>query len=684
MNLTIKQTQTPEYVTSDLIDTLYNLTKPDVTTGQPAVNAVLVGRLEAPAAYEDAVTFLNAQFSSEKDNGSDLRVSVLNNNYYIRFADPEVESVIKAALGKDPDEGVLSSELSLFRPNFNGNTVIEYFDEMKYCSPNVLEKAFYYCTNLKSIDLTNVTSMSGKGNYLRGCINLEYFHGIDGERGVLNLVNLNNAEFTYWFSGCKKLERITSLGFISTIRPWAFAGCSALESVTGISTVTSIGNNAFENCSSLSTITLQNITRIDYDAFNSCSSLEYCGGEDSPQGELNLPNLAGTLGYRAFKGCVKLTSIASLGSITSIGSSAFENCSLLATINFPSTITSVGANAFNNTAWLNNQPNGSIIIGDSVLYTYKGNIVGSYVIPNNIMLICDEALMSQVSLISLTLGSGVTNIGKNVFNNCSNLSTIVVDSNNATYDSRDNCNAIIKTSSNTLIAGCQNTVIPNSVTSIGDQAFYSCTGFTSVTIPEGVISIGKEAFRNCRNLTTVTLPNSIRSTSASSFEGSAISTVNINNVECLCNIKCDSTSNMWTNSDNIEARVYINGEELTDVIIPNGVTEINSGFHGLKYIKSVVIPDSVTTINGYAFKDCKGILTVIIGSGITSIRTYAFERCISLQSFTIKATIPPTVSNGYLDSTNDCPIYVPSSSVNAYKTASGWSRYASRIEAIPT
>lgn len=408
------------------------------------------------------------------------------------------------------------------------------------------------------------------------------------------------------------------------------------------------------------------------------------GGGNSPQGELNLPNLTDTLGDSAFKGCVKLTSIASLGSITSIGDSAFENCTQLSDINFPNTLTSVGVNAFNNTAWYNNQPNGPVIINDSVLYNYKGDIIGSYVVPNSILYITDRALDSKSSLTSITLGSGVTNIGKNVFNNCSNLSSIVVDSNNVTYDSRDNCNAIIKTASNTLIAGCKNTVIHISVTVIGESAFNGCTGLTSITIPDGVTIIGNGAFRNCSNLTTVALPNSIRSTGPISFQGSPISTVSINNVECLCNIKCDSRSNMWTNNDNTEVRVYINGEELTDVAIPYGVTEINSGFHGLKYIKSVVIPDSVTTINDYAFKDCKGILTVTIGSGITSIRQYAFERCISLQSFTIKTTIPPTVSKGYLDSTNDCPIYVPPSSVNAYKTASGWSTYANRIQAIPT
>ena len=294
MDLIIKQSNTPESVTSELIDRLYNLTKPDPITGQPAANAVLIGRIEATAAYEDAVNFLNTQFSSAQDNGSDLRVSVLNNNYYIRFADDEVEEVIKAALGKDPDEGVLASELSTFSPHFDGNTLIEYFDEMKYCSSDVREHAFRNCTSLESVDLTNITSMRGNGYYFNGCINLEYFHGINGERGVLNLAKLNNASFTNWFYSCKKLERITSLGFIGNIGQRAFSGCSALESVTGINTVTVISSNAFEGCTSLSTITLQNITRIDANAFNGCSSLEYCGGG----GEFSARRIKSAKSYR--------------------------------------------------------------------------------------------------------------------------------------------------------------------------------------------------------------------------------------------------------------------------------------------------------------------------------------------------------------------------------------------------
>jgi hypothetical protein len=113
----------------------------------------------------------------------------------------------------------------------------------------------------------------------------------------------------------------------------------------------------------------------------------------------------------------------------------------------------------------------------------------------------------------------VTSIGNQVFLGCDKLTSICVDKNNPIYDSRNNCNAIIETKRNTLIAGCKNTVIPNSVTSIGDWAFYQCENLTSLTIPNSVTSIGKSAFYKCKNLTSITIPNSVASIGYNVFYG---------------------------------------------------------------------------------------------------------------------------------------------------------------------
>ena len=298
------------------------------------------------------------------------------------------------------------------------------------------------------------------------------------------------------------------------------------------------------------------------------------GGGDSAQGELNLPNLTGTLGNNAFKGCVKLTSVASLGSITSIGSSAFENCTQLANINFPSTVTSVGTSAFNNTAWYNSQPDGPVIINGCVLYAYKGDIIGSYVVQNSILYITDWALVSKSSLTSITLGSGVNYVMNGAFRYDNNLSTIVVDSNNVKYDSRDNCNAVIETASNTLIAGCKNTIIPNTITRINNNACAYLSNLTSIVVPDSVTRIGENAFGR------------------------------------------------------------------------------------------------------------GGMINAVIGTGITSLGRQVFY-ADPLQTLTIKAITPPHCDHA--DTLpNNCIIYVPSESVDAYKTANIWKDHASQIQAIPT
>ena len=305
-------------------------------------------------------------------------------------------------------------------------------------------------------------------------------------------------------------------------------------------------------------------------------------------------------------------------SVTSIGESAFYECSSLTSIQIPNSVTSIGNSAFYD---------------------------------------CE-------SLTSIQIPNSVTSIGDEAFCGCESLTSIVVDSGNAVYDSRNGCNAIIKTASNTLIVGCQNTIIPNSVTSIGEGAFYNCSSLTSIQIPNSVTSIGDAAFYNCSSLTSIQIPNSVTSIGVYVFYYcSSLTSVEIGN-----------------SVTSIGYGAFYNCSSLTSIEIPNSVTSIGYyAFEDCSSLTSVEIGNSVTSIGYCAFWGCESLTSIEIGNSVTSIGEGAFDWCYSLTKITCLATNPPAIVSTTF-SNYSAELYVPTGCKAAYEVADNWENFNNIIE----
>ena len=217
--------------------------------------------------------------------------------------------------------------------------------------------------------------------------------------------------------------------------------------------------------------------------------------------------------------------------VVSIGEFAFDDCGRYfhTSITIPNSVTSIGEGAFYGCSWLTSIeiPNSVTSIGESAFAECSG--LTSIEIPNSVTSIGEYAFAYCSGLTSIEIPNSVTSIGEYAFADCSELAYISVASGNTVYDSRNNCNAIIETATNALVIGCKNTIIPNSVTSIGNEAFRYCRNLTSVKIPNSVTSIGYRAFQNCSSLTSVTIGNGVEAISSSAFANCS----NLVDVYCL-------------------------------------------------------------------------------------------------------------------------------------------------------
>ena len=406
----------------------------------------------------------------------------------------------------------------------------------------ICEKAFEACTSLTSITIPASVTRIDSYAFVK-CSSLESISVAEGNT-VYDSRNGCNAiiikESNKLLLGCKNTVIPTG---VTSIGKEAFYKCTGLTSITIPESVTSIGEEAFESCNSLTTVIMQPTTppTLGNDVFENCDELANiyvpagttetykttgnwatykdiiqtggtCGtnvywsynstsntltifgtGDMTNDFEgnnwenylndittVNISNGVTSIGDYAFSFCTGLTSIEIPASVKTIGNYAFQGCWGLTSIEIPASVTSIGYAAF-----------------ITCIYLTSINI------PASVTTIGDWAFANCTGLTSINIPASVTSIGYSTFLNCISLESISVAAGNTIYDSRINCNALIETASNTLMLGCKNTVIPNTVTSIGDNAFDGCEELKEITIPASVTSIGNYAFQECTSLTTV-------------------------------------------------------------------------------------------------------------------------------------------------------------------------------------
>ena len=250
---------------------------------------------------------------------------------------------------------------------------------------------------------------------------------------------------------------------------------------------------------------------------------------------------------------------------------------------------------------------------------------------------------------------------------CKGLTTIVVNDGNTVYDSRDNCNAIIETATNTLIAGCQNTVIPNSVTSIGDYSFHNCAALTEITIPSSITSIADYAFAGCTSLTEIAIGSGVTTIGNDAFSGcSGLTTVNFNAENC-------------TSMGNYFGRVFQDCSKLKSINIGKKVKSIpNYAFSYCKGLSEITIPNSVTTIGSEAFSHCTSLSKVTILYNVAEIGDCAFTCSDNIKNVYVYPTVPPTAYvNPFSEKVNrNATLHTPVESREEYATALYWREFA--------
>jgi len=597
-------------------------------------------------------------------------------------------------------------------------------------SVKTMKSAFTFCSGLKSIivDPENTEFDSRENcNALISTSDNQLVNGCNNSFIPGSVKSLSS----YAFFSCKEMTEMVIPDSVSVIGSGAFEYCTALNTVKLASTLTKIGDDAFSECYSLKNI------------FSFATTPPECGktvfGHDSytvaDVATLYVPFGCGQA-YREANAWKDFTDIVELPE----GYGDDENYSgicgdelfwLVNTKNYTLTISgkgdmydytfwpndstcapwreysdyidhivvnpgveSIGEHAFTFCEYVKSVSLPNTLISLKYKSLYGCDVLENITLPNSLKRIEDLVFCHCRKLKSLTIPSSVEYIGEDILAGHMVLESVSVDPENKYYDSRENCNGIIETATNTLIYGYEKTVIPNTVTAIGASAFANCIHITTVEIPNSVTSIGRNAFGYCTALDSIMIPNSVTSIGERAF----------NNCKKLRYVHIPENITYIGNT------TFIDCVLLEAIELPNTVDSIGHGaFCGCKKIETFTMPEKITTIAEYTFQECLNLKTITLSNIITSVECGAFSGCNSLTGIELPNTtesidaaafrncnsltfvrclapIPPVCLSDYIfeqkvyDSTT---LYVPFGSIQDYRIADCWKRFNNIEELAP-